>query len=42
MRTLTAAAAIALAALLTSCTDTHRVPTPEPQAAPVAPDDRSH
>jgi hypothetical protein len=42
MRTLTTAAAIVLAALLTSCTNTDRVPTPEPQAAPVAPHDGSH
>lgn len=37
MRTLTAAAALIAAALLTSCTDTHRLPTPTPQAAPTPP-----
>jgi hypothetical protein len=39
MRTL--AAALIAAALLTGCTDTDRVPTPTPQAAPTPPDEGS-
>ncbi len=42
MRTLTTAAAIVLAALLTGCTDTDRVPTPAPQAAPTPPAEGTH